>query len=228
MKDENDNENELNSEISAVLSEEAESARAERWKRIQNLLVDIEQEENSLNENDNSQTDRPYTERPSNEPSQITEKTQDFTARTVEETNGVDSDHEQHWEPNVHYSSENIDPVLSKNGPFFHRKSGVVLKNNTISAERSDSNLSDGQEPKKPFLPEINRSGSLVAQDFSRASSAQSGRSSASSFRTNIYNAHNQDSMEVLSIDGECLTPKPPDSERPSSSKSRTVTPLNR
>lgn len=226
LKDENDNDNELNSEISAVLSEDAESARAERWKRIQNLLVDIEQsEESSVNENDNSQTDRPYTERPINEPSHVTERTQDFTARTVEETNGVDSDPEQHWEPNINYSNENIDPVISNSGPFFHRKSGVGLKNNIISADRSDSSLNDGQDTKKPFLPEINRSGSLVSQDFSRVSSAQIGRSSASSFRTNIYN---QDSIEILSIDGECLTPKPPDSERPSSSKSRTVTPLNR
>jgi hypothetical protein len=77
-------------------------------------------------------------------------------------------------------------------------------------------------------LPEINRSGSLVSQDlnYNRISSAQSGRSSASSIRS--YNAIQQDSIEIMSIDGECLTPKPPDTERPSSSKSRTVTPLNR
>lgn len=215
------NDVELSNEISGVLSEQAESARSERWKKIQELLMNIENEDN---ENDNSQTDRPYTERPSNEPSQQTDSIQEYSSRTVEETNGSETDIYQEWVPSENYPKENVEPVYSMNEPFFQRKN-QVLKSDSFSLERSDSVNSDS---KTPFLPEINRSGSLVYQDYSRVSSAQSGRSSASSVRTNIYNSKHQDSIEIMSIDGECITPRPPDSERPSSSKSRTVTPLNR
>ncbi|CAC5405700.1 unnamed protein product [Mytilus coruscus] len=215
------NDVELSNEISCVLSEEAESARTERWKKIQKLLMNIENEDN---ENDNSQTDRPYTERPSNEPSQQTDTIQEYSSRTVEETNGSETDIYQQWVPSENYSKENLKPINSMNEPYFQRKA-QVLKHDNSSLERSDSVTSDS---KTSFLPEINRSGSLVYQDYSRASSAQSGRSSASSVRTNIYNSKHQDSIEIMSIDGECITPRPPDSERPSSSKSRTVTPLNR
>ncbi|XP_076096557.1 uncharacterized protein LOC143067302 isoform X2 [Mytilus galloprovincialis] len=215
------NDVELSNEISGVLSEQAESARSERWKKIQELLMNIENEDN---ENDNSQTDRPYTERPSNEPSQQTDSIQEYSSRTVEETNGSETDIYQEWVPSENYPKENVEPVYSMNEPFFQRKN-QVLKSDSFSLERSDLVNSDS---KTPFLPEINRSGSLVYQDYSRVSSAQSGRSSASSVRTNIYNSKHQDSIEIMSIDGECITPRPPDSERPSSSKSRTVTPLNR
>lgn len=173
----------------------------------------------SIDNTEDSKTDRPYTERPNNEPSQVTDTSQDFTART---------DHEsKDFEPSENYPNENLDPVNSINGPLFHRKNHQTSKNsNYFGIERGDSINSDSS--KTSFLPEINRSGSLVSQDlnYNRISSAQSGRSSASSIRS--YNAIQQDSIEIMSIDGECLTPKPPDTERPSSSKSRTVTPLNR
>lgn len=216
IKEDHNIDNELTTEISNVLSEDAESARTERWKRIQDLLLSIGNTED--NESNISKTDRPYTERPNNEPSQMTDTSQDFTARTGDE-NGD-------FEPSEIYPNENLDPVNSINGPFFHRKNHQTSKNNNyFGFERGDSINSDSS--KTSFLPEINRSGSLVSQDlnYNRISSAQSGRSSASSIRS--YNAK-QDSMEIMSIDGECLTPKPPDTERPTSSKSRTGTPLNR
>ena len=40
------NDVELSNEISGVLSEQAESARSERWKKIQELLMNIENEDN--------------------------------------------------------------------------------------------------------------------------------------------------------------------------------------
>ena len=227
IKEDHSNDNELTNEISGVLSEDAESARTERWKKIQALLLDIDVEEN---ENDNDLTDRPYTERPNNEPSQQVDISQDLTERTLDETNEDESDIEQHWEQNENYPNENGDPIHLINGPYIQRKNHQTSRNNSFSFDRCDSVNSDGRDSKTSFLPEINRSGSLVSQDlnYNRISSAQSGRSSVSSIRTDIYNIKQQDSIEIMSIDGECLTPKPPDTERPSSSKSRTVTPLNR
>lgn len=215
IKEDNNNDNELSTEISSVLSEEAESARTERWKKIQELLLNIDNTED--HENDNSQTELPI-----HEPSQQTVESLELTDEIiVDEING--------FEPNENYPSENVDPVNSINGPYLHRTTYQTSRNNSFNTDRSDSVNSDGRDSKTSFLPEINRSGSLVSQDlnYNRISSAHSRGSSASSLRT-IYNPKHQDSIEIMSIDGECLTPKPPDTERPLSSKSRTVTPLNR
>ena len=104
----------------------------------------------------------------------------------------------------------------------------------------------DDRESQIPILPEINRSGSLVAQDqwnnqleSFRTPSVQSNRSvltvrnSFSDSRMNV-----DDGMEIMSFDGEISStastpvPKPPNEEKRASSggqsKSRLTTSANR
>ncbi|XP_033735504.1 reticulocyte binding protein 2 homolog b-like [Pecten maximus] len=88
---------------------------------------------------------------------------------------------------------------------------------------------SDSRESRTPFLPEINRSGSLVAQEMNnhisnRPSSNLSNRSSVLTVRNSFTDVSSdfQDGTELLSINGDTPVPNPPSSDRRSSRSNRS------
>ncbi|XP_053399953.1 fibrous sheath-interacting protein 1-like [Mercenaria mercenaria] len=118
----------------------------------------------------------------------------------------------------------------------------TLSRNSSASSLASVSDLGTGRETKEkePFrLPEIDPSGSLVTQGLNN----QRRPGSNASARTPVNMVHNSFSdsvidnmgpsdsrLELMSLDGEIISPHPPSRERREGSghKSRTVTPANR
>ncbi|XP_069118398.1 kinectin-like isoform X2 [Argopecten irradians] len=89
---------------------------------------------------------------------------------------------------------------------------------------------SESRESRTPFLPEINRSGSLVAQEMNnhisnRPSSNLSNRTSTVLTVRNSFtdvSSDFQDGTELVSINGDTPVPNPPSSDRRSSRNNRS------
>ena len=103
------------------------------------------------------------------------------------------------------------------------------------------NNRSASRESNVPILPEINRSGSLVAQDLqnnlrnSRPSSINSTRSSVINVKNSLtltdVSSNFEDGTELLSMNGDTPVPTPPVSEKRNNSgsnRSRGTTPVNK
>ncbi|OWF53389.1 uncharacterized protein LOC110446454 [Mizuhopecten yessoensis] len=109
----------------------------------------------------------------------------------------------------------------SRNIYHEHLSSGDVL---SPRHSRSKSH-----ESRTPFLPEINRSGSLVSQEMNnhvsnRPSSNGSNRSSILTVRNSFTDVSSdfQDGTELMSVNGDTPVPNPPSSDRRSSRSNRS------
>lgn len=133
-------------------------------------------------------------------------------------------------------------PVTGQGNNFASARNGfrTLSRNSSASSLASVSDLGKDVREKEPLkLPEIDPSGSLVSQGLN--SQRRSG--SGSTTRTPINHMRNSQSdsrmdsvgdgdsrLELMSLDGELMSPHPPPDERRegSGNKSRTITPSSR
>lgn len=88
----------------------------------------------------------------------------------------------------------------------------------------SDTEYSSSRNSQIPVLPEINRSGSLIAQwNNERPFSGNSRNSSVLTIRNSLNVANVSDSLEIMSIGTESVssTPRPPSGDKPSNLSQR-------
>ncbi|XP_062595458.1 uncharacterized protein LOC134256814 [Saccostrea cucullata] len=98
------------------------------------------------------------------------------------------------------------------------------VHNNVLFSSVSDSDRNSSRNSQIPVLPEINRSGSLIAQwNNERPSSSQSRNSSVLTIRNSLNAALVSDSIEIMSVGSESVasTPRPPSGEKPTNMSHR-------
>ncbi|XP_060070589.1 fibrous sheath-interacting protein 1-like [Ylistrum balloti] len=104
----------------------------------------------------------------------------------------------------------------------------IYHEHDSLSGEVPRHSRGESRESRTPFLPEINRSGSLVAQEMNnhinnRPSSNLSNRSSVLTVRNSFTDVSSdfQDGTELLSVNGDTPVPNPPASDRRSGRSNR-------
>lgn len=93
------------------------------------------------------------------------------------------------------------------------------VHNSEVFTSVTDTERSNSRNSQIPVLPEINRSGSLIAQWNNERPSSSSSRNSSVLTIKNSFNAANvSDSIEIMSIGSESVasTPRPPSGDKPS------------
>ena len=119
------------------------------------------------------------------------------------------------------------------------------LSRNSSSSSLNGANIDTRMDSKPLKLPEIDPTGTLVTQGLNnqRLSNSNQRPGSGNSVKTPINMVRNSFSdskidnsqpnsrLEIMSLDGDYMTPRPPSGEKRetgSASKSRTLTPANR
>lgn len=93
------------------------------------------------------------------------------------------------------------------------------VHNSEVFTSVTDTERSNSRNSQIPVLPEINRSGSLIAQwNNERPSSSNSRNSSVLTIKNSFNAANVSDSIEIMSIGSESVasTPRPPSGDKPS------------
>lgn len=93
------------------------------------------------------------------------------------------------------------------------------VHNSEVFTSVTDTERSNSRNSQIPVLPEINRSGSLIAQwNNERPSSSNSHNSSVLTIKNSFNAANVSDSIEIMSIGSESVasTPRPPSGDKPS------------